>query len=334
MSRQLDTFTLDTAAKHYAGLFMRDSGAMDADWVIAEFYKFAYKDEFDYLVKAMHQHLGPAAIVDLDKRAKKDFEPRQDKVLEELLAKKLAVDLDGKHIEGQIGVVKVGSRLIGTHVVDVEAPWSVQRRRALGLPKTPEHREVIQQSVKLVWPIYAGEEDERARSQGGIADAIPGTVGRMINELWDDERGALNTRIANVNALAGANAIVDLIDGGSAGAVIQGRTGGQPTDPDTAVTGTELFNMTASVTAFNAATDAGPGAKKVANTVTDDSSADFTATLGYIRVSSSNAPDTPLVDQIDGEAGTSGADWNFNTLAIVTAATVSTTSWDITLPEG
>ncbi|MCH8809732.1 MAG: hypothetical protein IH993_07875 [Proteobacteria bacterium] len=62
-------------------------------------------------------------------------------------------------------------------------------------------------------------------------------------------------------------------------------------------------------------------------------SADATGTLGYCRASSSNAADTPLDDHIDGEAGTSGADWNFNTLSIVAGATVSATAWTVTLPE-
>ena len=80
-------------------------------------------------------------------------------------------------------------------------------------------------------------------------------------------------------------------------------------------------------TAFGAATDDAPGALKTANAITDDSSADATGTLGYCRASSSSVADTPLVDQIDGEAGTSGADWIFNTLEIVSGAVVSITSW-------
>ena len=145
--------------------------------------------------------------------------------------------------------------------------------------------------------------------------------------------GALNTRASNESVLLGANALVDNLDEGSAGATIQGRTGAQPADPDTVVSGTNLFTLTCSATAFGAAADAAPGGIKTANAITDDTSADATGTLGYMRASSSNAADTPLDDHIDGEAGTSGADWNFNTLAIVAAATVSATSWTTTLPE-
>lgn len=160
----------------------------------------------------------------------------------------------------------------------------------------------------------------------------------MADELPDGTPplavGAFVTRLANANVLAGLNAAIDLLDGGSAGATIQGRTGSQPAGPDTAVTGTNLFTATASATAFGAATDDAPGALKTANAITDDSSADNTGTLGYCRGSSSNAADTPLVDQIDGEAGTSGADWIFNTLALVSGAVVSITSWLTRQAEG
>ena len=123
------------------------------------------------------------------------------------------------------------------------------------------------------------------------------------------------------------------VEGATVVATIQGRTGAQPAGADTVVSGTNLFTMTASATAFGAATDGAPGGLKTANAITDDSSADATGTLGYVRASSSSAADTPLDDHIDGEAGTSGADWIFNTLAIVSGAAVSASSWTITQPE-
>ena len=100
------------------------------------------------------------------------------------------------------------------------------------------------------------------------------------------------------------------------------------------VSGVNGFTLTCSATAFGVAGDDNPGALKTANAITDDSSADATITLGYCRASSSNAADTPLDDHIDGEAGTSGADFNFNTLSIVSGSTVSMTAWTTTLPEG
>ena len=115
----------------------------------------------------------------------------------------------------------------------------------------------------------------------------------------------------------------------------EGRSGAQPADPDTAVSGTLLFALNANTsTTFGAAADAAPGAIATAGTIDDDTSANATGTVGYVRASSANSVDTPLDDHIDGEAGTSGADFNFNTVAIVSGATVSLTSWTVTQPEG
>ncbi len=144
---------------------------------------------------------------------------------------------------------------------------------------------------------------------------------------------ALVTKISNETAKFGCDAIVDNLDEGAGAAVIQGRSGAQPADPDTAVSGTLLFTLTCSDPAFGAAADAAPGAIATASAITDDSSADATGTLGYCRASSTADGATPADDHIDGEAGTSGADFNFNTLAIVSGATISMTSWTVTLPE-
>ncbi len=327
--RALDTATLDAAAKHYAAFFLfpdrvnpklAGRHSTGPAYVMENFHNFTFADEFDYLVEAIHGELGGNARGRFDDMAKRYFTPRDDNVFHGLLASKLAITPDGEHMEGRIGTTKVGGRRVGSHVIEVEAPWSVKRRRFLGLDKS--HREVITRVAAHNWPIYAGEQEERQRPNEGAADPL------IFNPVM-----ALNTRISNECALLGCDAIVDNLDEGSAGATIQGRTGAQPADPDTAVTGTNLFTLTCSTTAFGAAADAAPGAVATAAAITDDSSADATGTLGYCRASSSNAADTPLDDHIDGEAGTSGADWNFNTLAITSGATVSATSWTVTLPE-
>lgn len=310
MGRQLDTATLDVAARHYAAEFIRPDmphphvkGRFIAghEYVLVNMFGFTFKDEFDYLASKIRGYLGPDSLKDFDKEAAARFEPRSDKLFADLLADKLAIDVNGEHIRGKIGTTKVGSRVIGKGLT-------------------------VRGNLKnLYWNIYAGEIEERL-AESGVATALPpGTEGLPV--------GALNTRISNESALLGANALVDNLDEGTAGAVIQGRTGAQPADPDTAVTGTNLFTLTCSDPAFGAATDAAPGALKTANAITDDSSADATGTLGYCRASSSSVANTPLDDHIDGEAGTSGADFNFNTLAIVAGAVVSMTSWTITLPE-
>lgn len=129
------------------------------------------------------------------------------------------------------------------------------------------------------------------------------------------------------------DAAVDNLDEGAGAAVIQGRTGAQPADPDTAVSGTNLFTLVCSDPAFGNAADAAPGGTATASAITADSSADATGTLGYCRASSTADGATPADDHIDGEAGTSGADFNFNTLAIVSGANVDLTAWTVTQPE-
>ena len=139
---------------------------------------------------------------------------------------------------------------------------------------------------------------------------------------------ALNTRISNTTAIAACDAIVDRIDGGTGAGYIEIRTGAQPADPDTVVSGTLLATLPLSDPAFGGAADGTPGGIATANAVTDDSSADATGTAGYFRVFDSS--DTAI---IDGECGTSGADMNLNSVAITSGAAVSVTSWTVTMPE-
>lgn len=326
MPRTLDTATLNGAAKYYAGLFLQDAGPMDADWVLRQFHNFTFADEFEYMVAAIKGELGPRAVGRFDKRSADVFAPRSEAFFSELLAEKLAVDVEGRHIPGQIGTTQLGRRLVGTQLIEVEAPHSIKRRKALKLAGLDAGlRETIQKLAPAYWPIYAGELEERVACSNA-ADPLPdGTPGLPV--------GALNTRISNECAILGCDAIVDNLDEGTSNAVIQGRTGAQPADPDTAVTGTLLFTLACSDPAFGNAADDNPGAIATASAITDDSSADATDTLGYCRASSTNDGATPLDDHIDGEAGTSGADFNFNTLAIVAGATVSMTSWTVTMPE-
>jgi len=81
--------TLDGAAKYYAGLFVADhqGGKFTRDWVLKQFYNFTFKDEFAYMVAAMKQHLGPAALADFEARVA-ELPPREDAVFAELLEQK------------------------------------------------------------------------------------------------------------------------------------------------------------------------------------------------------------------------------------------------------
>ncbi len=328
MARILDTKTLDAAVKIWAGHFNLPStfskknpgiAIGGREWVMQNFFLADYKDEFEYLLPKFKSLLGGESLAEFEKDAMVRFTLRDQATFEKLLSDKLAIDPDGNHIAGKIGSVIVGSAKVGKRVT----------RHGM---------------LDARWNEYAGEKEERTTGNvrgigldGPGADPLP-----PEDTIWTDEQRhlgisemfALNTNVSIAFAQAGIDASLDLLDEGSLGAVIQGRTGAQPVDPNAAVTGTNLFTVTCSTTAFGGSTDAAPGALGTAAAITDDSSADATGTVGYCRASSSNVADTPLNDHIDGEAGTSGADFNFNTVAIVSGATVSMTSWTVTQPQG
>lgn len=345
MSRELDTVTLDQAARDYAGAFLLptvmsrsnpDVPAGGRGWVMRNFNNATFEDCFDYLLAEFRQNLGPRALSEFDDLAAKTFKPRDPAVLEKLLAEKLAITLEGKHIDGKVGTTKVhGNRYLGVHLVDVETLWSVRRRKALiKQGRDPGPRETEQLLVNHYWPIYAGETEERIA--GNIKD-VAGADGPGVDPLPEGTPGmpvgALNTRIAAVIAIDACDAVVDRLDTGSGTAVAEGRSGAQPADPDAAVIGTLLFTLTYSATAFGAAADTTGEATASAAAISDDTSADATGTLGYVRCSSTNDGSTPLVDLIDGEAGTGTADWVFNTVAIVAGAVVSASSHDVLMPQ-
>lgn len=329
--REIDIKTLTQAARDYAGFFLlpttessQHNFLTGPERLQQDFYNFTFKDEFEFVVERVREELGASARERFDRMAKMHFTPRDDKLLEKLLKDKLAVDLDGNHMDGQIGSSNVGGRLVGFHKIVVEDPAAIRFRKRFKIPKS-ERKHLIEKTVPLYWPIYAGETEERLAGSG-VADPLPDTTPGM-------PVGATNTRISNEVALLMADAAVDQLDEGAGAAVIQGRSGSQPTDPDTAVSGTLLFTLVCSGTAFGNAADAAPGATATADSITDDTSADNTETLGYCRASSTADGATPADDHVDGEAGTSSADFNFNTVAIVAGATVSLTSWTITMPE-
>ena len=328
MARNLDTVTLNAAAKVWAGHFNlpsqfsnKNEGTAIAghEWVMQNFFRADYKDEFDYLLPKFKARLGPDSLAEFEKEAMERFTPREDSVFEKLLADKLAIDPDGNHIPGKIGTSVVGQTKVGMRVT----------RHGMKDAR---------------WPMYAGEKEEReagnVRERGKVgkgADPLP-----PEDTFWPDEGShngmsevfALNTNVSIAFAQAGLDASVDLMDEGSLGGIIQGWTGAQPVDPNAVDVGTLLFSVTCNVVAFTASTDAAPGALATAQAITDDSAADNTGTVLYCRGSSSSVADTVLNSHIDGEAGTTGADFNFNTVAIVSGAVVSVTAWTVTQPQG
>lgn len=121
---------------------------------------------------------------------------------------------------------------------------------------------------------------------------------------------------------AACNAVVDLIDAGSAAGYLQIRTGSSP-GIGSAATGTLLATLTFSDPAFgNAATGVA-----TASAITSDTSADADGTAGYARVF-----DSDNVAIMDLTVGTSGADLNLDSTSIVTGGTVSVTSMTVTMP--
>ncbi len=328
MTRKLETATLDQAAKDWAGNFLLPSqwsknnpelAIGGRDWALQNLYNMHYKDEYEYILPKFKAQLGPDALADFEKETR--YTPREDSVLAELLAEKLAITPDGEHIPGKIGTVEFGTQSVGTRMT--------------------RHGKAI-----ASWPVYAGEAEERALGHvrergvdGPGADPLPPEDTFWPGEL--DHMGepaelfALNTNVSIAFAQAALDPAVALLDEGSVAGFVNGREGAQPVDPDAAETGVLLFSLTLTTpNPFGAATDAAPDALATAAAITDDTAADATNTLSYCRGNSSNALFTPLNAHIDGEAGTSGADFNFNTLAIVSGATVSMTSWTVTFPQG
>ncbi len=329
MPRTLETATLDAAARYYAGLFTMDAGRFDRKWVMGQFYNFTYKDEFNYLAEVIRDELGKNPRNDFDARIKKLMadKPRDPKVFEALLADKQAITLAGEHIEGKIGSVqRHGRRLIGEHFIEVEPTESILRRKRLGLDKS--HRVVVLKKTRLYWPIYAGEPEERVRPGYGVADELPdGTPGLPV--------GAQVFNMDVATAILGIDAILNNLDAGSSNASIRGLTGAQPADPDVGETGTLLFSCAMTDPAFPTAVDQADGTvDATASSISDDVSANDTLTLGYCRVVTTNDGITPIDDIIDGKAETSGGDFNFNTLAIVSGATVSIGPYVVTLSQG
>lgn len=141
---------------------------------------------------------------------------------------------------------------------------------------------------------------------------------------------ALNTTISNAAAIVACDAIVDLIDAhATLAGYLEGRSGAQPASVDATVTGTLLFKMDYNDPAFGAAADATPGGQATAATPDpQDTSADSSGTVGYCRVY--DGSDTAI---IDGEAGTAGADFNFDNNVINAGQTVTLDSHTIKMPE-
>lgn len=360
MARLLQTSLLDNVAKRYASHWlMEDSRKSEKTlqpgkipvpglvnvgkkaWVSGpemvkqDLFNLTYKDEFEYVTQRMKDFLADKENAKFEKFLK-GLVPRDDKNLAYLLREHLAVDINGDHIEGAIGKVEVGVRLLAKRPFEVETLASLMRRAATGLPfhdpsRTDRETEWVMRHDS--WPIYAGEGEERAagriRSEIGKGpgadplppDALPLPVGANV------------TNISAEACIAALDAVRLRLDEGTTAANIRGRTGAQPADPDAAETGTLLFTLVCSDPAVNAAVDDTDGSCSATfASITDDTSADAGGTLTYCRFA---ATGTGADDHIDGNAttdATGATDWN--TVTISAGSTISMTSAVIGQSQG
>lgn len=134
-------------------------------------------------------------------------------------------------------------------------------------------------------------------------------------------------RISNAARSAAADAIVDLIDGGTGVGTLRIYTGAQPAGPATAPTGTLLGTLTMTDPAFgNAANGVATAA-----TITGDTSADASGTAGWARIADSSG--TAIIDMSVTVAG-GGGDLQLDSVNIVAGGAINVTSLTVTMPAG
>jgi hypothetical protein len=137
----------------------------------------------------------------------------------------------------------------------------------------------------------------------------------------------INTAARN----AAADAVANLINGGTGAGVLRIYTGSQPATPATAPSGTLLAEFTLSDPAF-AAASGGSAALDVTPALTDDGLAAGTA--GWFRILDSTEAAGSGLGVIDGSvtATGGGGDLTLNTTTISVGVSVEITSGSITMP--
>jgi hypothetical protein len=137
----------------------------------------------------------------------------------------------------------------------------------------------------------------------------------------------MNFQITSAAQNAACDAIVDLLDGGSAAATIKVYSGTQPADANTALSGnTLLVTFTCSSTAFG---DSASGTATLASTpITGTAVA--TGTASFFRAATGGTGGTGTV--FDGSVGTSSADFILNTTSITSGLDVTLSSGTVTVP--
>jgi len=146
---------------------------------------------------------------------------------------------------------------------------------------------------------------------------------------------AVDTNISMAVAKAALDAVVDLLDAGTAAnARLRIYDGAQPGRPDDAATGTLLAEIDlGTATIFGAATT---GTGTLADTATatasgilpkSNTSATAAGTATWFR-----AVDKDATGIIDGSVGTADADLILDNTSIATGQTVTLSSWKVKLP--
>ncbi len=133
---------------------------------------------------------------------------------------------------------------------------------------------------------------------------------------------ALNPKLSNDSANAAANAVVDLLNGGT----INIYDGTQPDDADTAVGAQHLLaTLTFPNPAFG---DAVAGMATAGTIVSGTGLYNPSGTATWFRCLTSGG-----AKGFDGSVGTSGCDLNLNAVLIAYGATVSCTGFTYTQPK-
>lgn len=132
-----------------------------------------------------------------------------------------------------------------------------------------------------------------------------------------------NPLFYDATVVAAVNAASSLLNNG----FLNIYTGGQPS-LNGGVSGTLLVQLTFGGTAFATASATGGVVTATANAITNGTASN-TGTAGYFALVKSDASTVVCT----GSVGTSGADLNLSTLAIVSGAVVSCSSFTITEPQ-
>lgn len=139
--------------------------------------------------------------------------------------------------------------------------------------------------------------------------------------------------MTNASALTMLDTAVDAVDTGAVqpNPVVRCYDGTVPTNVDTSLSGnTVLAELAMTNPAFQAATDAAPGATVSANAISDDSAADATGTVSFARLLDRQAVE---VAQIQVTAGEGGEELVFNTASFTVGVVVQVSSLILTLAE-